>query len=90
MVREKIKVDENLKDNSDEVKKLVLYNDDFNHFDFIVNSLIDVVGHDPLQAEQCTLITHYKGYCEIKEGTFKELMRAHKELTIRSITVSIE
>ncbi len=90
MVKEKIRLDECHSDNSDAVKKLVLHNDNFNHFDFIVNSLIDVAGHDPVQAEQCALIAHYKGFCEIMEGTFKELMATHKELTFRSITVSIE
>jgi ATP-dependent Clp protease adaptor protein ClpS len=90
MVKEKIKQREGSSDDSAELKKLVLHNDDVNHFEFVIQSLIDVCDHFPEQAEQCALIAHYKGHCEIKDGTFKELMSYHKELTIRNLTVSIE
>ncbi len=90
MVREKTVRREKKSDESGELKKLILHNDEINHFDFVVHSLIDVCGHDPEQAEQCALIAHYKGMCDIKEGTLKELFTIHKELTVRNLTVSIE
>jgi ATP-dependent Clp protease adaptor protein ClpS len=90
MVKEKVIIKKLRTDNSDEVKRLVLHNDNFNHFDFVIRSLIDVCGHDEEQAYQCTIIAHYKGSCEIRKGSFKELMTSHKELTFRNLTVSIE
>ena len=48
---------------------LVVYNDDVNTFDHVINTLIRVCRHTPEQAEQCTLIIHYKGKCAVKNGT---------------------
>jgi ATP-dependent Clp protease adaptor protein ClpS len=90
MVREKTFRRAKMSDESGELKKLVLHNDDFNHFDFVVHALVDVCGHDPEQAEQCALIAHYKGMCDVKEGTYKEMIHFHKELSLRNLTVSIE
>jgi ATP-dependent Clp protease adaptor protein ClpS len=90
MVKEKIKDDVKNDNVTDDVKKLVLHNDDFNHFDFVIRSLVEVCGHSLEQAEQCALITHFRGKCDVKNGTFKELMTSHKELTFRNLTVSIE
>ena len=48
--------------------KLVLYNDDVNTFDFVIESLIEVCKHTLEQAEQCTMLVHYKGKCTVKTG----------------------
>lgn len=55
------------------MREIVLYNDDVNTFDFVIDSLIDVCDHTPEQAEQCTLLVHYKGKCAVKTGEYKEL-----------------
>lgn len=73
-----------------DIKELVLYNDDFNTFDFVIETLIDVCGHEPEQAEQCTLIVHYKGKCAVKSGAIYELKPVYEEMTNRTLTVSIE
>ncbi|SFG80406.1 ATP-dependent Clp protease adaptor protein ClpS [Algoriphagus hitonicola] len=52
---------------------LVVFNDDFNTFEHVTNVLIKVCKHTREQAEQCTLIIHYKGKCAVKKGTFEEL-----------------
>ncbi len=52
---------------------LIVYNDDINTFDHVIETLIKVCKHDSSQAEQCTLIIHYKGKCTVKMGTFIEL-----------------
>lgn len=52
---------------------LVVFNDDVNTFDHVTNILIKVCEHSVEQAEQCTLIIHYKGKCAVKKGSFKEL-----------------
>jgi len=53
--------------------EIVLHNDDVNTFDFVIDSLMDVCEHTLEQAEQCTMLVHYKGKCTVKTGEFKEL-----------------
>ncbi|EKT4500843.1 ATP-dependent Clp protease adaptor protein ClpS [Flavobacterium psychrophilum] len=53
--------------------EIVLFNDDVNTFDHVINTLIRVCHHEELQAEQCALLVHYKGKCVVKTGTFDEL-----------------
>lgn len=52
---------------------LIVFNDDVNTFDHVINILIKVCKHTREQAEQCTLIIHYKGKCAVKKGSFEEL-----------------
>jgi len=49
---------------------LVVFNDDINTFEHVINTLIRVCKHTPEQAEQCTLLIHNKGKCSVKNGTF--------------------
>jgi ATP-dependent Clp protease adaptor protein ClpS len=49
---------------------LVVFNDDVNTFDHVINILMKVCKHSLEQAEQCTLLIHYKGKCAVKSGTF--------------------
>ena len=53
--------------------EIVLYNDDVNTFDFVLNSLINVCDHTTEQAEQCTWLVHYKGKCTVKTGELNDL-----------------
>ena len=53
--------------------EIVLFNDDVNTFDHVIDTLIRVCNHDELQAEQCALLVHYKGKCTVKTGSFDEL-----------------
>ena len=54
-------------------KSLLLLNDDINTFDYVIDTLIEVCHHTPEQAETCAWITHYKGKCPVKSGSFEEL-----------------
>jgi ATP-dependent Clp protease adaptor protein ClpS len=54
-------------------KDLVVYNDDVNTFQHVIETLIRVCKHSTEQAEQCTYIIHYKGKCAVKQGSFDEL-----------------
>lgn len=56
-----------------ESRHLILFNDDVNTFDYVINMLVKYCKHEPMQAEQCAYIVHYNGKCEIKNGTFEEL-----------------
>ena len=73
-----------------DILHLVLYNDDFNTFEHVIESLIDVCHHTPEQAEQCALIVHTKGRYEVKSGTYKRLLPMKNSLIDRELTVSIE
>ncbi|EON75901.1 hypothetical protein ADIS_3596 [Lunatimonas lonarensis] len=52
---------------------LIVFNDDVNTFDHVIQVLMKVCGHSPEQAEQCSLIIHYKGKCTVKKGSFQKL-----------------
>ena len=56
-----------------DVNDLVVFNDDVNTFDHVIQTLIKVCKHTPEQAEQCTLIIHYRGKCAVRTGSFQEL-----------------
>ena len=56
-----------------EVKDLVVFNDDFNTFEHVIETLIRVCKHSPEQAEQCTWLIHHKGKCTVRTGAFEEL-----------------
>ena len=71
-------------------KELILFNDDINSFEFVIESLIDICEHDPMQAEQCAMIAHYKGKCPVKTGSFSELKPKLDEMSRRGLTVTIE
>ncbi|XCF05500.1 ATP-dependent Clp protease adaptor ClpS [Tamlana crocina] len=53
--------------------EIVLYNDDVNTFDHVIDTLIYACDHTPEQAEQCSLIVHYKGKCTVKTGVYDDL-----------------
>jgi ATP-dependent Clp protease adaptor protein ClpS len=53
--------------------EIILYNDEVNTFDHVIETLIRVCSHTAEQAEQCALIVHYKGKCTVKTGEYKEL-----------------
>lgn len=56
-----------------DVRDLVVFNDDINTFEHVINTLIRVCKHSAEQAEQCTWLIHYKGKCAVKSGLFEEL-----------------
>ena len=61
-------------------KNLVLFNDDFNSFDHVIDCLVAICEHDPIQAEQCALITHFNGRCVIKNGNTEDLLYLKNDL----------
>ena len=71
--REKTSEDILLDEETVKQNEIVLFNDDVNTFDHVINTLIDVCDHTPQQAEQCSLIVHYNGKCTVKTGEYKDL-----------------
>lgn len=72
------------------LRNLVLYNDDHNTFEFVIESLIQVCNHEPLQAEQCTYIVHYNGKCSVKNGSYLDLNPMRVALCDRGLSAVIE
>jgi ATP-dependent Clp protease adaptor protein ClpS len=71
------------------VYNLVVFNDDVNTFDYVISTLIDVCQHTADQAEQCTLIIHYKGKCTVKMGEFDELATMRNAICNRGISAEL-
>lgn len=57
----------------EKLHEIILYNDDHNTFDHVIQTLMIVCEHTAEQAEQCALLVHYKGKCGVKTGTYDEL-----------------
>lgn len=73
----------------DDVYKIILWNDDVNTFDFVIESLIEICGHTLEQAQQCTFLVHFKGKCTVKTGSLEKLKPMHEQLLARSLTSEI-
>ena len=71
--KEKVSEKEIVETDSVHENEIILYNDDVNTFDQVIRTLIQVCEHTSEQAEQCSLIVHYKGKCSVKSGTFSDL-----------------
>ncbi|HNQ13317.1 MAG TPA: ATP-dependent Clp protease adaptor ClpS [Bacteroidia bacterium] len=69
---------------------LVLFNDDVNTFDHVIESLMDICDHDLVQAEQCALIVHYNGKCTARNGSFLSLKPMCEALLDRGLSAGIE
>lgn len=55
------------------INEIVLFNDDVNTFDHVIETLVDVCNHTFEQAEQCSILVHYKGKCTVKTGAYNDL-----------------
>ena len=69
---------------------LILHNDDVNTFIFVIDSLIEICGHDAIQAEQCAYITHHLGKCDIKKGGLTAINPMKQGLLDRGLLVTID
>ena len=74
---------------STDLKQLIVYNDDFNTFEHVINTLIKVCKHTTEQAEQCTYLIHYAGKCSVKKGTYTTLKPMQEAISDRGISVEI-
>ena len=74
----------------DEHSRLVVYNDDVNTFDWVIDSLVEIIGHDTVQAEQLAMLIHFKGKATVKSGPHEELQPLKDGLTDRELSAVIE
>ena len=75
---------------TDEQYQIVVFNDDVNTFDHVIQSLMTICKHEWIQAEQCALLIHTTGKTVVKSGPYKEMERMCTALHDRSITAEIE
>lgn len=69
---------------------LIVWNDDVNTFDWVIQSLMEVCGHTQEQAEQCALIIHHNGKYAVKQGEFTKLRPLCDALLDRGISATLE
>ncbi|MBL55933.1 MAG: Clp protease ClpS [Flavobacteriales bacterium] len=69
---------------------LIIYNDDVNTFEFVIESLIEICKHNSIQAEQCTWIIHHNGKCAVKRGGVEKLKPMAEAFLNRGISAKIE
>lgn len=71
--KEKIQEEVDILTDEQKNNEIVLFNDDVNTFDHVIETLVYACEHTPIQAEQCAWIVHYKGKCTVKTGSYEEL-----------------
>ncbi len=71
--KEKIQESVSVLEKETNENEIMLYNDEVNTFDHVINTLIFACEHTPEQAEQCSIIVHHKGKCVVKTGLFDDL-----------------
>lgn len=69
---------------------LIVWNDEVNSFDWVIETLMEVCGHDLEQAEQCAMIIHNKGKYAVKNGDYDTLKPMCDAITDRGIGATIE
>ncbi|MCS6979554.1 MAG: ATP-dependent Clp protease adaptor ClpS [Flavobacteriales bacterium] len=75
---------------SDEGAILFLHNDDYHTFEFVIECLTKICGHDPYQAEQCAWIVHTTGKCDIKHGVRSQLLSMYQRLKQKGLIVTLD
>ena len=84
-IQEQLEVDTLEKNNNE----IVLYNDDVNTFDHVINTLMYACDHTPEPAEQCSILVHYKGKCTVKTGDYDDLKPRSSKLLEAGLSAEI-
>lgn len=90
VIKEKKEIKEEQNNTTKNQKLLMLYNDDYHTFDFVIKALIEICKHKPEQAEQCTYMVHYKGKCDVRKGKDSILAPMKDALIDRGLNATIE
>lgn len=71
-------------------RDLIVFNDDVNTFDHVIDSFVKICKHESVQAEQCAWIIHFSGKCQIKKGSYDELEPMCTALLDRGLSAEIQ
>lgn len=74
----------------DNLCHLIVWNDEVNTFEWVIETLMDVCGHSQEQAEQCSYIIHFRGKYAVKQGSYDDLKPQCDAITERGINATIE
>ncbi len=88
--REQHNISELLITGKEQKKVLILFNDDVNNFDFVIDSLMLVCSHSNEQASQCALVAHTRGKCDVKHGDYEQLKSMKDALILRGLNATIK
>ena len=69
---------------------LIVWNDEVNTFEWVIETLIEVCGHSQEQAEQCAYFIHYKGKYAVKHGSYEDLKPQCDAITERAINATLD
>lgn len=75
---------------SSEIHFLVLFNDEVHTFSYVIESLMEICNHSSVQAEQCAIIAHFRGRCEIQKGIRSQLEPLQKALSSKGLITIID
>ena len=70
--------------------KIILHNDSYNSFDWVITCLMKICGHEYEQANQCAHIVHFKGECDVKYGDFEKLSVMKEKLVNAGLCATLE
>ena len=69
---------------------LILENDDYNSFEWVIECLIRICSHEPEQASQCAHIVHFTGKCDVKRGDLETIQKMYDKLKSAGLSVKME
>ena len=87
--KEKVSEKEIVETDSVHENEIILYNDDVNTFDHVIECLVKICDHSYIQAEQCAFIVHYSGKCGVKTGAFEELILKCNKLLEEGLSAEV-
>lgn len=70
--------------------QLIVLNDDYNTFEWVIECFVEILSHSSEQAEQLAWIIHTKGRASVKLGIFDELRPFKDALVDRGLNAIIE
>ncbi len=73
-----------------EVSEIIVYNDDVNTFDWVIECFMEVCKHSFEQAEQLSMIVHFRGKASVKRGVFEVLRPMKDALCERGLSAVLE
>ena len=76
-------------DDTEQGYNLIVYNDEVNTFEHVIDTLIKVCKHNSIQAEQCTLLIHNTGKCKVKNGELDELEAMCTKICKKGISAEV-
>ena len=88
--QEEVLLEEEIVTGTGEPADLIVFNDDHNTFDWVMQSFVEILGHSTEQSEQLALMIHLKGRATVKSAAFNELRPKKEALCDRGLSAVIE